>query len=235
MTVAEMLKQHPAEDVLSVLVARERVGDEHKEMFCQKYRGVIEELKSRTATPDAEHIILGHRYFSDGRDFPDASLFVKADITNEFKPLPELDGLDDIDALADDDVERLLSLKSAPISYAFDFIPWNEILGYNLDERNLQDAGAVNVLAAVLYELTFYGFREADMEAERDELKRRDTELNEILKLPPDEQKNHLKAHKEALEELEIADERRAWNREDLRNKIQRYQAVRRYWEAQAD
>ena len=74
----------------------------------------------------------------------------------------------------------------------------------------------------------------------KDEHWTRYDELDEILKLSPDEQKKHFRTSEEVFAELGIEDERSeeekeaermAWYREDLFTKLQVYQAVKRYWE----
>ena len=240
MTVAELLGRCPADDVLAALAGIANVDDGYREAFCRKYRGVIEDLTSRTPYRGEPFVLLGHRYRFDGKDKPDVSLFKKRAVAAEFEPVAELDGVDDLDKLSDDDVERLIGLHTVPDSYAVDFMPWDEVLAFEVDEGNVADVGVETLLAALLYEMTFFGLRESDMQAERDELDRRKAELDEILKLPPEEQKEHLKSADEVFEELGVVDDRsdeekeaeqRAWLRDEMFNKMERYQAVRRYWE----
>ena len=241
MNVSDLLKQCPAEDILAALPACDSLFDDVEKRARESYRAVIDELKGRPVIPDDEgHLILGQTISIDGRDRPDVSLFFKADIERDFEPVPELDSIEDIDALSDDDVERLLFDRSLPTAWAIDFTSWNVILGYSVDEGNIRDVGAPNLLAALLYEMTFHGFDEADMEAERDELERRADEIDKIMDLPPDEQKKHFKSADDVMAELGIVDNRteeerdadlKVMYREDLHNKLQIYHAIRKYKE----
>jgi len=239
MNVSDLLKNCPMDDILAALAARDSAFDD-RGLARDSYQSLIEDLRGRAIAPDGQHIILGHRYLYDGRYVTDVSLFSKKDIRDDFAPMPEMDGIEDIAALFDDDVERLLYMKSVPTSWAIDFISWDELMGYDLDDGNVQDVGSAELLAALLYEMTFWGMEEADMEVERDELERRGKELDKIMELPPDARKEHLKSADDVMADLGVMDTRsdeewdadiKAMHREDLYNKLQVYRAVKKYKE----
>lgn len=243
MTVKELLELCPMDDVLAALADIENVEDGYRETFCRKYRNVIEGLKARTPYCGESFVLLGHRYRFDGKDSPDVSLFKKRAIAKEFEPVVDIDGMEDINKLSDKDMERLINLRTVPDSYAIDFISWDEILAFEVDEGNVETVGAATLLGALIEEMTFFGLRESDMRAERDDLTRCAAELDEILKLPPEEQRKHLKSADELFSELGVVDnrteeekdvEQRAWLRDEMFNKMERYQAVKRYWKGSA-
>ena len=86
--------------------------------------------------------------------------------------LPEVSGRDetapkaDAEASAEDDIE-----------YALDFQPWDEWLGMSIDPEAVQTLGLAQVAAHCLYELTFWGFSEAEVVAARKDLLRRIAQL----------------------------------------------------------
>lgn len=54
--------------------------------------------------------------------------------------------------------------------YAYEYTPWSEILGFRVLCSNARDVGIANLAAAVLYEMTFFGFNEENVKAEREKL-----------------------------------------------------------------
>lgn len=57
-----------------------------------------------------------------------------------------------------------------PEVYAFSFTPWNDLLGMGVVETGHAMKNMVDFLANLLDEMTFFGFNEADMEAEHGKL-----------------------------------------------------------------
>ena len=56
-------------------------------------------------------------------------------------------------------------------SLAIEFTPWNEWLGMDIDKNTLQDFTELEIIAHCLYEMTFMGFEEEEIQAEIDKLK----------------------------------------------------------------
>ncbi len=54
---------------------------------------------------------------------------------------------------------------------AIEFTPWNEWLGMDIDKNTLQDFTELEIIAHCLYEMTFMGFEEEEIQAEMDKLK----------------------------------------------------------------
>ena len=112
-----------------------------------------------------------------------------------------------------------------------------------MDPDNALEAGSVSLAVAILWEMTFFGFEEAHVDAEREELRRRAEELDEILKLPKEKQEKHLIPAEKVFAELGIperteeekeADHRRM-SREIAENGLRKYQAMQAYLERKAN
>ena len=137
----------------------------------------------------------------------------------------------------EEEIERLAHIRDFPESYAFEFSPWNEILGYEIDARNACDVGAAELCAAVIWEMTFYGFEEAKVEAERQKLDEALREAEEICKLPEEEQGKHFIPAEEVFAELGLPKQseeekqelHRKFCREVLTNNLRTYQALQKY------
>lgn len=107
---------------------------------------------------DCGHLILGIFRVDEDGDFLDPCLYCKEELEAGCRADSELAGLEDIEELAEEEIERLAHVRDFPESYAFEFSPWNEILGYEIDVRNTYDVGATELCAAVIWEMTFFGF-----------------------------------------------------------------------------
>lgn len=57
--------------------------------------------------------------------------------------------------------------------YALDFTPWEEWLGFFCDEKSLQAQGELTFIAHCLWEMTFDGFEQSQIQENLDELKKR--------------------------------------------------------------
>lgn len=107
-----------------------------------------------------------------------------------------------------EEIDQLFEGFELPQGCSFSFVSWSEVLGYQVNMENLEHIGKLKYVAAFLDELTFFGIEEEEMEKEREELDSRCKELDEINKLPPEEQEKHFTSAKDLFEELGLTDER---------------------------
>ena len=89
-----------------------------------------------------------------------------------------------------------------PSGYAFEFSDWEEILGWDVDEKNLETIGVNKFLSFVLFEMTFNGFDEMSQEERKNELNSRLEEFEELKKLPQEEQDKHFIFSEDVFKEL---------------------------------
>jgi hypothetical protein len=186
---------------------------------------------------DTEHLILGYYHVDEGDEHLETLLYRKADV-ELFDPNSELAHIDDVSDLSDDEIERLSQLRPIPDSYAYELSPWYEILGYEVCEDNVQEIGPAKLAAAVIYEMTFFGYTEADVDRERKKLDEAIAEEEAIRQLPPEEQAKHFYSIDEVFAELGIPDERtdeekelacRAIYRESLKNQLRIHRLLAKY------
>jgi len=62
------------------------------------------------------------------------------------------------------------SINELTNALAIEFTPWNEWLGMNIDENTLQHFTELEIIAHCLYEMTFIGFDEEEIQSELDKL-----------------------------------------------------------------
>lgn len=97
--------------------------------------------------------------------------------------------------------------------------------------------GAVELCAAVIWEMTFFGFDEAQVEAERRKLDEAAREAEEIRKLPEEEQRKYYVPMEEVFAEFDTPEQteeesqevHRKLCREVLTNNLRTYQALKKY------
>ena len=166
-----------------------------------------------------------------------ASLFQKNELLSDFDRNSEIGDLAGTDGLSDEELDRLSHLQPNPQSYAYDMSPWAEILGYEVDERNIAAIGALDLAEVILWEMTFCGYSEEKIAEERAELDRRAKELEEMLKKPKEEQEKYfIPAEKlwadfgipKPTPEEETVAHRRICH-EVLYNNLQTWRAIRDY------
>lgn len=91
--------------------------------------------------------------------------------------------------------------------------------------------------AAVIWEMTFFGFDEERVEVERQKLHEAAREAEEIRKLPEEEQRKYYVSMKEVFAKFDIPERteeekqetHRKLCREVLTNNLRTYQALKRY------
>lgn len=186
---------------------------------------------------ETNHIILGIRHLMHDEESLSASLFRKDELLSDFDLDSEIGALSGTDGLSDDELDRLSHLQPNPQSYAYDLSAWAEILGYEVDKRNIATIGALDLAEVILWEMTFCGYSEEKVAEERAELDRRFEEVEEILKKPKDEQERYFIPAKKIRADFGIpkptpeedAETHRRICHEVLYNNLQTWRAIRDY------
>lgn len=193
----------------------------------------------------SDAIILGTNYEDDGVVRLDASLYHLEDLELGLSSCDELDYLHCPEHLSIQEIEAILSRCKLPQSYSFLFVPWAEVLGYQLDEGNLYSVGAARLAAVILYEMTFCGFDEATIDMERKKLDEAAAEAEKHRLLPPEEQKEYFRSADEVFAEMreKFGFEAPVQNPEEeqqqqddnlrliLRNQLNVYRALKEYFQ----
>ena len=191
MNIKDLIFSIPTAALADAYVAKQKVSPEKHDQAVEGVIAFIQSLEDKDPK-DTNHLILGIQIVDDDeddgrREFLDTFVFKKDDLVAQFDWDSSLSRVTTLENLTDEQIEELAQTRILPDSYAYDLSPWAEILGYEVDTDNAFEVGPVPLATAVLWEMTFFGFDEAHIDAEREELRRRAEELNEILKLPKEE------------------------------------------------
>ncbi len=84
-------------------------------------------------------------------------------------------------------------------SLAIEFTPWNEWLGMEIDEKSLQNFSELEVIAHCLYEMTFIGFEEEEIQAE---MKKVEKDVEEYKNMTDEEKEKNTTSLDELLKEF---------------------------------
>ncbi len=239
MNVKDLIMCQSTEDITRAFFNRLGVEGERREAAIQRITEFIMALRDIEPC-ETGHLLLGIYHFDDDGEFLDPCLYSKKELLAEFAPeseLSQMKSLAEIDPLDDEDLDRLAHCKARPESYSFMLSPWNEILGYEVEPRNVEEVGSAVLCAEILYEMTFFGFEEETVEAERQKLHDSIREFEEIRRLPEEEQKKHFIPAEELFAKLGLPErteneeqsEQRRLCREVLANQIRTHQALQRY------
>lgn len=170
MIIKDLIELCPVEEIVSEIMLMCGVDESEREGISRNHTAFINNLKKKTPI-DTGYVVLGITYMDEGKEYLDASLFEKCELQEFFKqqnPIPELSSLG---TLSLEEITQLLSGLRVPENYGFELSPWEEILGYEVDPQNVTKVGAAKLSAAVIYDMTFWGFTEEEVLAERKNLR----------------------------------------------------------------
>ena len=152
MIVKALLDSCNIENVTSVIMEIASVDESDRLSVKKAHSLYIQRIRSIEPV-NTNHIIFGVSFLNDGKETPDALLFSKNEIDDSLLSDSILSTLKNIQSLDLNDIEQILETTTLPSSYAFEFSPWNEILGYELFVPNINSFGADKLLAVIIYEM----------------------------------------------------------------------------------
>ena len=165
MNAKELIFSVPTHELAARHIAQLRempdtqINDGNLEAGIANMSAVIEKLADIEPI-ETNHIILGIRHLMHDEESLSASLFRKDELLSDFDLDSEIGALSDTDGLSDDELDRLSHLQPNPQNYAYDLSAWAEILGYEVDKRNIAAIGALDLAEVILWEMTFCGYSE---------------------------------------------------------------------------
>lgn len=237
MIVKGLLDSCNIENVTSTIMEIASVDESDRVSVKKAHSLYIQKIRSIEPV-DTNHIIFGVSFLNDGKEYPDALLFSKNEIDENLLSDSVFSKLENIQSFSLSDIEQILETTTLPASYAFEFSPWNEILGYELFVPNINSFGADKLLAVIIYEMTFCGFTEEDHQKEVQKLREAIAETESIQNLPEEERKKYYKDAEDVFAEFGYKDtrtdeekqrEREQLYRETFINHTRKYSILREY------
>ena len=240
MNVKGLILGQPVADIAAALIDRLDVEPAKRDKGIHRITALIDSL--RGMEPETtDYMLLGVYHMYDDKEFLDANLYYKSELLAELAPLPDILEMKGIDELTADETEQTARAIRLPQCYAFELSPWREVLGYEVNIANAQEVGIAAFCAAALHEMTFFGFGEEAVDAERQKFYDSLHEAEELDKLPPEERAKHFFPAEEVFAELGIPEpseeeqQETHWQmcREMLFNSLRTYQILEKYMKKQ--
>ena len=241
MIVKDLLSQCTTDEIVTEIIHISGADENKREKLYSVHEKFIIQLR-RMEPVIKDFIIFGVFRVEDGKRDHDICLYSKAELEKEFSRYSAWGNIKNVEALADEEIKNLLQEHFFPSGYAFELSPWEEVLGYEVDEHSVSEFGVPSILANVIYEMTFFGFTKEQVDREREKLEESLAEAEKIDKLPLEEREKYYIPAEKVFEELgyrdertdeEKEEERKKWRREILYNQFQKYLTVNRYMENQ--
>lgn len=157
----------------------------HKKTICRLYQ-LLDELQERKVEPNKEQIVISEFVYKNRRVRFESYVAECKDIIECFRPLDYFDKFEEkepkeLELLLGPSAVLSLTKKYDKIlkqhknyetdsypgwveSYSYEFEPWNTILGYMVPDHILDSPNKCTYIAAILYEMTFWGFYEEEVQ-----------------------------------------------------------------------
>lgn len=240
MIVKDLLFQCTTDEIVAEIMHISGT-DEKREKIYSVHEKFITQLK-RMEPVIKDLIIIGVSHMEDEKRNLDICLYLKSELKAEFSRYSAWDNIKNMEVLTDEEIEIFLQEHFFPSGFAFELSPWEEVLGYEVDEYSISEFGAACILANVIYEMTFFGFTKDQVDRKRKKLEETLAEAEKADKLSLEERGKYFIPAEKVFEELRYGDdrtdeekeeERKKWRREILYHQLQKYLAVKRYMENQ--
>lgn len=233
--------------------------DEYDELTV-KLSSFIDKLLKIEATPCNGKIVLCHPSYMRYEDHssPSSTVYYKDEILEYFTPIKCYDELDgyDLEKLSDIDIERIYtefsrimdgfdgvrdqnSITGRVNGYGYELSEWSDILGFYIPDYIVSSDDELGFAAAILSEMTFFGFDEDRKHAEHKILIERAEECEKISQLPAEEQQNYWISDDDIDREFGFADNRTdaekatdelKFKRKVVLSEIMQYREIRRIY-----
>lgn len=107
-------------------------------------------------------------------------------------------------ALFNTDHDTWNDMFYTPLQYAMEFTPAVEILGHQVSLRGIEEKDVYAAIAAIIDEMTFFGFEEETKQNKLEEIQETADEVDDLLKLPEEERQKHFCTLADLFPDMEI-------------------------------
>ena len=202
-----------------------------KDDAAQRFYDFLDTLLAKTPIAPGDDIVICEPIYDSRAGFYYSSTVISAsDLKEYFRELDyfeELNGID-ADSISDETALSLLEkqdrlfekgrefLSDKPSgsfpghieSYAYEYEPWDTILGYIVPPHIIGSPMQYIFTASVLYEMTFFGYDEKDLDKERKEIEESIEEIEQFKSLLLEQQKEQLESFEDLEREFGFTDNR---------------------------
>ena len=202
-----------------------------KDGAARRFYDFLDTLLAKTPIKTDDDIVICEPvYDSDCGLYYSSTVISAKDLKEDFRVLDffeELNGID-ADSISDETALALLEKQDELFekgreffgdeqsgsfpghieSYAYEYEPWDKIVGYIVPPHIIGSPMQYIFTASVLYEMTFFGYDEKELDKERKELEESIEEIEQFKSLPPEQQKEQLESFEDLEREFGFTDNR---------------------------
>ncbi len=187
-TFKELLGQCPNEEIINYVL-----GDEPEQEEVDAYNAFFEEIAALEPV-STDSVLVGVTL----EDESDVLLFNKTQLKNEVIEDTEILGLDadTIYKMSGNDALEFLDRKIMPRDSAYQYESWEEILGFEIIDKNVEKFGLLKFVGTVVAAMTYFATNKAEVDEVRklfnDTLAMKDTQELAQTKIRQDEPGAHM-------------------------------------------
>lgn len=210
-SVGDLLREADPKELAEVWAKSEFVLDAEDERNgallaedAEEKEDFIRRLAETTEKRNDSLVILAVPEFSGDEEILNAELFERKELEET-----DLDGIEVPDGRDFDEAFEFAkrTVEALPTAKSFILEPWDEILGYGIDEGNAKEKGVDRLLSATLSSASYFGMESEDLKnEERKELERRAELTKKLLAGTADPSEGRFVSASEAKKSLGYSD-----------------------------
>lgn len=191
MTVKEMIFANDMEKILDACCDK-LAEDIDRDRYRPHLKAYLESLEFVQPVPSDNFIVSRRVRDFDGEEYYDACAVHEFDVQKLAESYNRVQlfrqDMNQAYHIFDTNHDLWNDLFYTPIQYAFEFTPSIEILGYTAIIEDTTEDEKYKSIAAIIDEMTFFGFDEQEKEDKLEEVNETAQEVERILALPEEEQ-----------------------------------------------
>ncbi|MFI3326569.1 MAG: DUF6557 family protein [Clostridia bacterium] len=228
MLVIDLLKIYTVKEIVDALMKNHKIDEEKYQRVYDVHKKFISDLLKLTPI-FTDKIVLGHYYEEFGEIVFTQSVYLIDDLKKDYDIQNSLNKLKGMEKKSAEELSEIIHSNKFPQNYGVIFVDWEEILGYQVSEKNIQSFGGANLMSELIYNMTFDGFAKEDMKKGRKKLEKSIKESEEINKLPIEEREKHYTNIEDFFESLGLerkTEEEKRISHENLIREIAKNQVL---------
>lgn len=166
MTIKDLVLNCNFDGVVQELAWLEDVGNEHYSKLYTVYYNIFKQVLGILPAESKNTIVGILLDKNDQNDGFDLAVYKDEDVLEHRGIISQLSSLQDVKSLSQEEIDQLCTLQ-LPLAYSVMMNSWAEILGYRVVEENVKDVGAEKLIAAILYEMTYFGYSSSEADIRR--------------------------------------------------------------------
>ncbi len=186
--VKDLIRECPVESIVDYIVDRDGISEDERAETFSNYSSFVEDILGREPV-ESDFVMLGILYGDGGKSEKETSLYKKEELLSKTDRDSEIGKLsfEDVDALSDEETDRITLLYPVSKNHAYEYALWDEIIGYEVIRENVEEFGLVPFVSEIIYKMTYFGFDEEELAEIREAVSITMSELDKARELPDEE------------------------------------------------